>query len=210
MNDFVRTALKMLATTVGALGLAVFLVPDASAQCGGLVAHSPKHVNWSLDAAQPRLLRMVDEEPLAAPAIAVVEPIVGFWHVKFRAKDDANLPDGFEVDAGYSQWHSDGTEIMNSGKRPPTTGDFCLGVWEKTASRTYKLNHLAAAWDDKSEAVIGPANIREQVTVAADGYHFSGTFTITQYAESGVVLGHVQGIITGTRITAQTKTDPIF
>jgi hypothetical protein len=26
-------------------------------------------------------------------------------------------------------WHSDKTEIMNSG-RPAQDGDFCLGVWE--------------------------------------------------------------------------------
>jgi len=62
--------------------------------------------------------------------------IVGFWHVKFVSDGistgiPGGVPKGAEVDAGYSQWHSDGTEIMNSGGRAPNTGDFCLGVWAK-------------------------------------------------------------------------------
>jgi hypothetical protein len=38
--------------------------------------------------------------------------IVGFWHVKFVAK----APNGTEVpvDAGYSVWHSDGTDSCKS------------------------------------------------------------------------------------------------
>jgi hypothetical protein len=51
-------------------------------------------------------------------------------------------PDDTPIDSGYVQWHSDGTEIMNSG-RPPQNGDFCLGVWEKTGRSRYKLNHFA-------------------------------------------------------------------
>jgi hypothetical protein len=33
------------------------------------------------------------------------------------------------IDDGYSQWHADGTEIMNSGAHAPNTSNFCLGVW---------------------------------------------------------------------------------
>jgi hypothetical protein len=29
------------------------------------------------------------------------------------------------IDAGFAQWHSDGTEIMNS--HAPATSNFCLG-----------------------------------------------------------------------------------
>ena len=57
------------------------------------------------------------------------QTIVGFWHVKFVSEGSEGIPDGTEVDAGYSQWHSDGTEIMNSAGRSPITGSFCLGVW---------------------------------------------------------------------------------
>lgn len=60
--------------------------------------------------------------------------IVGFWRVVFTAKGSAGIADGTVIDKGFQQWHSDGTEILNSSK-PPITGNFCLGVWKKTAHR---------------------------------------------------------------------------
>ena len=30
--------------------------------------------------------------------------------------------------------------------RPPSTGNFCLGVSQKVGERQYKLNHFAIAW----------------------------------------------------------------
>src|ERR1700680_1715642 len=65
--------------------------------------------------------------------------IVGFWKVTFTAKGNGKEgpPDNTPIDSGYVQWHSDGTEIMNSG-RPPQNGNFCLGVWEKTGRSKYK------------------------------------------------------------------------
>lgn len=113
--------------------------------------------------------------------------IVGFWHVKFLAQS-TNPTTGilpylpFQVDAGYAQWHSDGTEINNSAGRAPSTGNFCLGVWKQTGPRTYVLNHFGAAFDDSAApapaTLIGPANIREWVTLSPNGDSFSGTFTI--------------------------------
>ena len=54
--------------------------------------------------------------------------IVGFWHVVFTSQGTTNppIPDGAVVDQGFSQWHSDNTEILNSS-RPPVIGSFCLG-----------------------------------------------------------------------------------
>src|SRR6476660_6783286 len=46
--------------------------------------------------------------------------IVGFWRVTFVSKGSTYIPDDTVVDWGYVQWHSDGTEIMNSS-RPPAT-----------------------------------------------------------------------------------------
>ncbi len=53
------------------------------------------------------------------------KPIVGFWTVKFIAKgntaastglpQDKVPPDGAVIDDGNQQFHSDGTEIHNSG-----------------------------------------------------------------------------------------------
>src|SRR4029079_14570806 len=48
--------------------------------------------------------------------------VVGMWHVTFTS--DGNnvapffIPDGAPLDDGYAQWHSDGTEIMNSFRDP--------------------------------------------------------------------------------------------
>lgn len=70
--------------------------------------------------------------------------IVGMWHVTFTAKtiNGASIPDTV-IDNALVVWHSDKTEIMNSG-RPPQDGDFCMGVWEYTRnSNKYKLNHFA-------------------------------------------------------------------
>jgi hypothetical protein len=136
--------------------------------------------------------------------------IIGFWHVKFITKDSPGIPDGTEVDAGYAQWHSDGTEIMNSGGRSPLTGDFCLGVWKQVGENTYKLNHFAAAWDSTGSELIGPANIREEVVLTPDRKHFDGTFTIDQYDEAGAKLAHVQGVIKGSRIEYDSGVDSIF
>ena len=71
------------------------------------------------------------------------DPIVGFWKVAFTSKgNEPNIPDGAPIDSGFVQWHSDGTEIMNSG-RPPQNGNICMGVWERTGRSRYKLNHFA-------------------------------------------------------------------
>jgi hypothetical protein len=143
--------------------------------------------------------------------------IVGFWHEHFISDGvtsgiPGGIPKGAEVDAGYSQWHSDGTEILNSAGRAPDTTNFCLGVWQKVGTSKYLLNHFATSWDPTKGAngLVGPANIREEVTLASDGQSFSGTFTINQYDEMGNKLVHIQGTITGTRITVSTPPSSIF
>ncbi len=99
-------------------------------------------------------------------------------------------------------WHSDGTELTNSGGRPPQSGDFCMGVWKQTGGATYKLNHYAAAWEPDGSAYLGPANIRQEVTVNRSGTVYYGSFTIDQYDAAGTsVLAHVAGAVTATRIT---------
>lgn len=141
--------------------------------------------------------------------------IVGLWQFTFVAKGNTppGPPDGATVDAGYVTWHSDGTELMNSG-RAPTTGDFCMGVWKQVGRSTYELNHfaLAWAWDPSTSATgpgtggadfVGPANIREEVTLDRSRNSYQGTFTLVQYASDGkTVLATVTGTVTATRITA--------
>jgi hypothetical protein len=193
---------RLITGILGAITTAFVCLPHSLAQCGGMRQPALVHSSLVLRAGQPRLLQASEDS--TAPGI------IGFWHVKFITKDSPGIPDGTEVDAGYAQWHSDGTEIMNSGGRSPLTGDFCLGVWKQVGENTYKLNHFAAAWDSTGSELIGPANIREEVVLTPDRKHFDGTFTIDQYDEAGAKLAHVQGVIKGSRIEYDSGVDSIF
>lgn len=156
------------------------------------------------------------------PVIDIVTPnaaIVGMWHVKFTATAVSNgvpFGPGTEFDAGFQQWHSDGTEMLNSGGRPPATSSFCMGVWTQTGLRTFKLNHFAIAWTPDGTRQ-GPTSIVEEVTVAPNGKTFSGHFTITDYVETDTPNGSsisyqdsIEGTIAGTKMDVNTPASPIF
>lgn len=129
--------------------------------------------------------------------------IVGLWKFAFTAKGNGvgGPPDGAPIDAGYVTWHADGTELTNSG-REPKTGSFCMGVWKQMGPSTFGLNHFALSWDSTGTVFIGPANIRETVTVDHTGNHYTGTFSVVQYAtDEKTVLGGVVGVVSATRVT---------
>jgi hypothetical protein len=129
-------------------------------------------------------------------------PITGLWKVKFTSKGNTaiGIPDGAPIDEGYATWHSDGTEIMNSG-RAPITGNFCMGVWKKTGRSSYRLNHFALSWDPTGTKLIGPANVKEEIVLDDRENSYSGTFTIDQYDTEGHLLAHISGLVSGQRIT---------
>ena len=130
------------------------------------------------------------------------EPITGLYRFTVTAKGDQGIPDGTVLDHGFTTWHADGTELMNSG-RAPMTQSFCMGVWMRTGPRTYRLNHWAMSWDPTGKTYIGPTNIRENVRLDRDESGFSGTFTLVQYAQDGRTrLGGATGIVEATRVTA--------
>ena len=147
------------------------------------------------------------------------DPIVGFWKVAFTSKgNEPTIPDGAPIDSGFVQWHSDGTEIMNSG-RPPQNGDFCLGVWEKTGRSRYKLNHFALGniIDPTNPTAIGPpggpTQITEDIILSRDGNRYVGTFTLDAYdtpANGNKLLAHIVGVITATRLTVDTPVTSVF
>jgi hypothetical protein len=129
--------------------------------------------------------------------------ITGLWKVRFTSKGNTGIgiPDGAPLDDGYATWHSDGTEIMNSG-RVPKTGNFCMGVWKHTGRSSYKLNHFALSWDPTGTTLIGPANIKEEIVLDSSENTYSGTVTIDQYDTEGHLLVHIAGVVSGQRITA--------
>lgn len=119
--------------------------------------------------------------------------IVGMWTVQF-------LVNGSQFDFGYQQWHSDGTEVLNSGSRPPSTQNFCLGVWQQVGGR-YKLNHYALSYDAAGK-LNGRVNIREDVGLDPNANQYAGSFTIDVIEPTrNTVLQHVAGRVTGRRIT---------
>jgi hypothetical protein len=191
-----------------ALGLAVFaatLAPLAIAGCGEVPGKQAAFTGrqpglYLIQAAyRPAWLAAVSDQDNDR------DGIVGMWRVKFVSQGNLShtppIPDGAPIDFGYSQWHSDGTEILNSGSRPPATQNFCLGVWKRTGFATYKLNHLALSYD-LSGALNGSATIGEQVTLDHTGNNYTGTFTIDVYDTGGNHVDHIGGVITGQRITA--------
>ena len=184
------------------LVLAIMVGPYARAGCG-LYSPVPHPASWQPQIASPRFVLaalILDDE-----AANTHEPsIVGTWKEHWISEGSEGIPDGTEVDAGYAQWHSDGTEINLSGLRAPLTGDVCLGEWIKTGARTYQMNHFGIAYDPTGVNLVGPARIQQWLTLDPKGNSTSGKFTIDQYDESGNLLAHLQGNITGTRVTMET------
>jgi hypothetical protein len=200
---------KFLAIAVSAFVLSVSSIPNALAQCGRAPAKPVHPTSWHLQYGGAHLMKAAftsersdDDED--------TQPIVGMWHAIFTAHGNVpGPPDNTPIDNATVVWHSDKTEIMNSG-RPPQDGDFCMGVWEMTGKGKYKLNHFAWRGNDTTNAPYGignpagPTRIVEEVTVSPDGKHYSGTFTLDAYDTSGNVTAHIIGNITATRITVDT------
>jgi hypothetical protein len=213
-----KTMLKKMTTIVGLVLVGTILTATASAEC---LSYLPGHKagavvspqSWSGATFRPASLLMISEHDSDDVSI------VGFWKVTFTSKgNEPNIPDGTPIDSAYVQWHSDGTEIMNSG-RPPQNGDICLGVWERTGKSKYKLNHFANGnvIDPTNPTAIGPpggpTQIVEDIILSRDGNHYVGMFTLDAYdtpANGNKLLAHIIGVITATRITVHTPVTSVF
>jgi hypothetical protein len=206
MKSIVRTGSVLVGGLVAVLGFA----PSARAGCVEL----PKP-----GAAFRAVMPGTGFAPFAAGgqnSAGQGPQIVGMWQFEFKSLGNTgapfHIPDGATLDAGFAQWHSDGTEIMNSS-RDPVTSSFCLGAWAHVSDRTYKLNHYALSWDNTGQlchpaggatnCFVGLANIREEVTVDPSGDTYEGTVTIDQYDTAQHVLFHLSGKVSAHRITAQ-------
>jgi hypothetical protein len=179
---------------VAALAAATAIIaPAAYAGCGVSDLKAP--AAWrsaSVDSANPALMR-VDMRDVS---------IVGLWDTSFYVG-------ATRIDFGYQQWHGDGTELLNSGSRAPSTQNFCMGVWSRNSLYGYHLNHFALAYDPAAVTKANPSgfvarvNIKEDVTLDPTGSSFGGTFTIDAYNPvNGALINHVGGRVTGRRITA--------
>ncbi len=196
-----RSGKMRIVSMLSALVFAALVIPYAHAGCGQYQPASFK-LNSQHMFGSPYLLLASSpggDEPAAA------EPsIVGTWKEHWISEGSEGVPDGTEIDAGYAQWHSDGTEINISGLRSPLTGNVCLGEWIKTGPRQYRMNHFGISYDPTGLHLVGPARIQQWLTLSEKGLGTSGRFTIDQWDESGTLLAHIQGKILGSRVTMET------
>ncbi len=205
-----KTIYRAAALTCGAAVFAALFAPAASACAGS---------DWSEKSLRIQQLKQdpfdVMEGASAegalndtqASAHGRVASIVGMWKITELSKGNTNhnpsIPDGAQIDFGYAQWHSDGTEFYNSGGFAPATQNYCLGVWVETSHNKYQVNHFALTYD-LAGVYTGIINIRETVSVSPGGTKYSGTFTINAYDTTGNQVNHLTGQVTGERVTLDT------
>ena len=209
-----RTKNCSLISALGALVLALVMVPAALAQCG-LNKNFVKPAAWHPQLGSAHLMHaaLFDDDGDDSASI------VGMWHVTFTAHTVNGNPIPSNaypmIDDALVVWHPDRTEIMNSA-RPPQDGNFCLGVWKRTGARTYYLNHIPWLANDAANAPggignpAGPTQITESVTISEDGNHYWGNFTLVAYNLDKTKAITFTGVLAGTRITTSTSATSLF
>ncbi len=201
-----KTISRSITMTLGAGILSAMFVSNAIAGCGDLSSlQGPfKLVDPQVGAkvSAPRLEGASSEQRGSSGA-----SIAGLWKIQLISEGNTShnpsIPDGALIDFGYTQWHSDGTEIQNSAGVPG--GGFCLGVWGQTGFLTFELNHFPIAFDATTGAVANYINIREQVTLSPSGDSYTGTFTEDVYDIRGTQVDQIAGTVTATRITVDSS-----
>ena len=117
--------------------------------------------------------------------------IVGLWDVTFYV-------DGQAVGESFDAWNLGGTEVLTDGTNP-IEDNVCIGTWQQTGRRTYKLFHPSFFFDDSGN-LLGTAILRDTVTLSRDGNSYTGAETVDAYDPAGNFLGHSTDTFTGTRL----------
>lgn len=215
MNTRLQTAIA-----IAALGVSAATLSTKANACGVPDYRMPSSFHWSLphtlsNSADAAIVEASAASQASAAAnsaavgdnnlLRLREPITGLWQFTFTSKNNPGIPNGAQLDAGFVTWNADGTEIMNSGRAPPTS-NFCMGTFRHTSVYGYKLNHYALAWDPTGTVFVGPVNIREQLQLHRGGNTYTGSVAITQFAPDGTtVLAHVNGTVWARRLTPDTN-----
>jgi hypothetical protein len=204
---------KQSLLTALVLSAAGFLTANSAyAGCGDTLPMLKPNA-WNLSTQAYPTLRSASYRPAAEGQFLLAGyfpdegGIVGMWRFQLVS------PVAGVVDYGYAQWHSDGTEIQNSGVHAPDTSNFCLGVWQQVGPNKYQLNHFPLAWTGTTGGGgtnLPAAAIQLTETVKlTDNDHMTGTFTLTAYSwdgsdgfNVGSMLGSpLKGTVTATRVT---------
>jgi len=202
-----KTISRAITMTLGAGIFSALFVSNAIAGCGDMT-------NWRgpfqivEQSEQSRLLSpSAEAEKASARGGFMSASIVGLWKFQFISKGNTShnppIPDGALIDFGFMQWHSDGTELINSGGVPG--GGFCMGVWGQTGFLTYEINHFPIAFNPTTGKVANYINVHEQDTLSPSGDSFTGTFTEDVYDPVGNHVDHIAGTVTAERITVDSS-----
>ena len=187
MNTVIRLGVSILTVV-----LAVSMPRAAFADCAGGGAALAQMARSAQNGRGDRVLTAQrSTQSDAGSQVDDRASIVGLWQVTFVADDTV-------IDFGFDAWHADGTETLNDAS--PIAHNVCLGVWEQTGRRTYRLKHPAFRYD-ASGNVIGTLILRETNVVDRTGSHFAGDFTIQFYDLAGAVVFEGAGEISGDRVT---------
>jgi len=191
-----------------AVGTAIFsaiFASSAAAGCGDLSSlQGPFQLVDPRLEAQAFVQRVVnaDFNERGGPPNA---SITGMWQFRMISKGNTghipSIPDGALIDFGYHQWHSDGTEVVNSGGHSPASANWCMGVWSQTGFLTYKINHFPIAYNPTTGEIANYINFRAQITLSPGGDSYSGTFTLDVYDPMGNHVDYLAGNIVAKRIT---------
>lgn len=215
-NRIQKRSFKPLAASLALLLGGATLVTQAQAGC--LDFKAAKKVSWQTPGdyfGSMKFLKVSETEDWSQgewePTVHRA-PIVGLWEFKYTSKgnkETLNIPDGALIDGGITMWYAEGNENTVSGVRDPGSGDVCLGVWKRTGDWTYELNHIGLSWDAVKHVYVGPAFIKQYVTLSEDKKHYTGTFTINQLNPDGktpALPALIKGTISATRVGLDTGT----
>ena len=206
-----KTISRFFTMALGAGMFGALFVSNAVAGCGDFNIQAPfQFVSTDTMLRQSARLAQARNAAAARRNSGDSEPsIVGLWKVQLISKGNTNhnpvIPDNVLIDFGYTQWHDDGTEILNSGGHSASTGNFCLGVWGKTGYLNYELNHFPISYDAATGAIAAFINLRELDTLSPSGDSYTGTFTLDVYDPSGNHVDHLAGDVLGERLTVDSK-----
>ena len=197
-----KQSAKLSAGALGIILLGSLISADARAQCGGPLKVGAQTTR-AIPGAALRLAALSTPNPELAWGderdVYGMEPIVGLW------KQELIDPAQGYGDKGYTSWHNDHTEFLNS-ERTPSTGAVCQGVWAKVGRSQYQLNHYALAFGDDVH-LTNVIRIRELVTVDPSHNTYRGRFTVTIYDTQHTQLAQFKGVVTGERVRIDTGID---
>jgi hypothetical protein len=203
---------RAVTTILSAAVLGMLLVPEASA-CAMATQPGPLVTGQVMqDPRNPQALVTSANlaRELSSAATGKSPTIVGMWSFQFISLGNTTrnppIADGTQLNFGYTQFHSDETEILNAGARSPAQENFCLGVWQQTGNFTYQVNHFALNYDATTGTLLGRIIVIETITVSPGGTALSGTFVETVYDTKGNQTDHLTGQVTAQRITVDTTT----